>query len=59
MSIKLLTTINSGKYEYQGLSSDLVGGKPPVTLDANNGSTFYTVDTGASFIYHDGTWYNA
>lgn len=36
--------------QYQGLSSDT---KP----DAPNGSTFYELNTGITYIRHRGTWY--
>jgi len=46
MTVRLCT----GEKRYQGLSSDEKPDSPP------NGSTFHIIDTGETYVFHDGTW---
>jgi hypothetical protein len=47
MAEKKIATIK----RWQGLSTD-----PKPSDDVPEGSTFHAVDTGAQFVYYDGTW---
>ena len=47
MAIKLMTTIQ----RWNGQSGDMV-----TITDAAEGSTFHAVDTGETYIYHNGGW---
>jgi hypothetical protein len=47
MAEKLIATIK----RWQGLSTD---DKP--STDVPEGSTYHAIDTGAQYVYHDGTW---
>ena len=47
MAYKLMTTI----LQWNGQSGDMV-----TITDAAEGSTFHAVDTGETYIYHNGGW---
>ena len=47
MATKKVATVQ----RWQGLSTDA---KP--STDVPEGSTFHAVDTGAQYVYYDGTW---